>query len=236
MSRALALGPLRLTTRRPAIVAAGGEAELDALIGAADADAVEVRADLFAAPRADSVSAALRRVRGAGKPVILTVRHEREGGRPLDETRRRDIYAACLPDADAIDFEIASTMRDDPIVQVAREHGTLVVLSAHALDAMPSRDVLLGLAERAHALGADVTKLAAHAGDGDDVRTMLDVTLTLRDRNVVTVGMGPAGTLSRLVLPAAGSLWTYGHVGAPTAPGQLTVAELAALVRRFYPG
>ena len=34
---------------------------------------------------------------------------------------------------------------------------------------------------------------------------------------------------------AAGSLLTYGHVGRPTAPGQLGVAELAAELRRLYP-
>jgi 3-dehydroquinate dehydratase-1 len=47
--------------------------------------------------------------------------------------------------------------------------------------------------------------------------------------------MGEAGTLSRVFFPAAGSLLTYGHVGRPTAPGQLGRAELSALVRRFYP-
>jgi 3-dehydroquinate dehydratase len=41
--------------------------------------------------------------------------------------------------------------------------------------------------------------------------------------------------LSRVLFPAAGSLLTYGHVGRPTAPGQLPLGELAALVRRFYP-
>ena len=50
---------------------------------------------------------------------------------------------------------------------------------------------------------------------------------------VVTLAMGPMGPLSRLVLPAAGSLLTYGHVGAPTAAGQLPVRELAALLARL---
>ena len=68
----------------------------------------------------------------------------------------------------------------------------------------------------------------------EDVRTMLAVTLAARRRGIVTVAMGPAGTLARVLLPAAGSLFTYGHVGTPTASGQLTVTELATLVRRFF--
>ena len=38
-----------------------------------------------------------------------------------------------------------------------------------------------------------------------------------------------------LVLPAAGSLLTYGAAGGGTAPGQQPVAELAALVARLFP-
>ena len=47
--------------------------------------------------------------------------------------------------------------------------------------------------------------------------------------------MGGLGAISRLVFPIAGSLLTYAHVGRPTAPGQLTVAELRPLLDRFYP-
>src|SRR5207244_3975766 len=36
-----------------------------------------------------------------------------------------------------------------------------------------------------------------------------------RARGIVTLATGPAGPLSRVVLPAAGSLLTYGHVGRP---------------------
>jgi len=110
-----------------------------------------------------------------------------------------------------------------------------VILSAHAFDAMPPEDALRAAIERAAELGADLTKIAALAGDAEELRRLLAVTLAARDRHVVTLAMGPMGPLSRLVLPAAGSLLTYGHVGRPTAPGQLGVAELAAELRRLYP-
>jgi 3-dehydroquinate dehydratase I len=110
-----------------------------------------------------------------------------------------------------------------------------VILSAHDFTATPSRDTLLALVEAARALGADLPKLATHTATPDDLRTLIDVTLAARADGVVTLGMGPFGPLSRIVLPAAGALLTYGAAGRDTAPGQMPVAELATLIRRLFP-
>ena len=236
MATRLAIGTVALSVNAPRIVAAGGAAEADALAAVADADLVELRADLWDAPSTAALPALLKRVRGASRPVILTVRAAAEGGRPLDEGLRRALYAAGLPHADAIDLEIASTELAADLVPRARAAGRTVILSSHALDTMPSAAALLALIDRAGVLGADVTKLVAHARDLTELRTLVQVTLAAADRGIVTLALGPAGPLSRFVLPAAGSLLTYGHVGRPTAPsGQLPVAELAPLLRRLLP-
>jgi 3-dehydroquinate dehydratase-1 len=67
------------------------------------------------------------------------------------------------------------------------------------------------------------------------VQTLLAATLAQRTAGVVTLGMGPWGPLTRVVLPAAGSLLTYGSVGRPTAPGQVSVAELRGLFDSLLP-
>jgi 3-dehydroquinate dehydratase-1 len=221
---------------RPSIVAAGGEAEVAALVAAGGADIVELRADLFADPQPDALTAILVRLRAAGRPLILTVRAAAEGGRPLADDRRAALYAAGLPLVDAVDIEIGSTALVESLVPRARTLGRTILLSAHFLDRTPPASDLLGLVDRAEQLGADVTKVAAHARDLDDVCTLLEVTLAARARGIVTLAMGPVGTLSRVLFPAAGSLLTYGSVGTPTAPGQLPVGELAELVTRLYPG
>src|SRR5882724_460288 len=218
MARRLAIGSVQLSDRAPRIVAAGGEAELEALATAGGADLVELRADLCEEPRPETLPALLARLRAGGRPLILTTRAAAEGGRPMDDARRRALYTSGLPHADAIDVEIASTALAAELVPQARAAA------------------LLGLIDRAEALGADVTKLVTHARDLDDLRVLLEVTLVARARGIVTLATGPAGPLSRVVLPAAGSLLTYGHVGRPTAPsGQLPLAELAALLRRLLP-
>ena len=235
MDREVAIGGVVLGPS-PRIVAAGGEPELEALARADGADVVEVRADLFDDPEPGAMVAALRRLRAAGRPIVFTVRAEAEGGKPLDEARRAALYHAALPQVDAIDAEIVSTALTVDLVPAARAAKKLVILSVHALEATPPQDGLLSLVDRGFGLGADVVKLAVHAASIDDLRTLLAVTLATRRRGIVTLAMGPLGPLSRVALPAAGSLLTYGHVGRPTAPGQLTVAELSALIRRLYPG
>ena len=235
MARELAIGSVRLSTRFPRIVAAGGASELDALVAASDADLVELRADLFDDARPTTIVAALERLRAAGRPVILTVRAAAEGGRALPDALRREIYTAGLAYADAIDVEIASASLVTELLPRARAARRMVILSAHAFDAMPSDEVLQAAIARAGELGADVTKIAAVATDVPELRRLLALTLVARERHVVTLAMGPMGPLSRLVLPAAGSLLTYGHVGRPTAPGQLGIAELAAELHRLYP-
>src|SRR5438445_9298509 len=89
MARRLAIGSVPLSDRAPRIVAAGGEAELEALVGADGADLVELRADLCDDPRPETLPALLGRLRAGGRPVILTARAAAEGGRPMDEARRR---------------------------------------------------------------------------------------------------------------------------------------------------
>jgi 3-dehydroquinate dehydratase-1 len=234
VTRARAIGGVALGGR-PRIVASGGEADLDALAAAEGADLVEVRADLFADPEPVRLAAALARLRSAGRPIVLTVRAAAEGGRALPDARRAELYAAGLAHVDAIDVEIASAALVADLVPRARAAGRTVILSAHFLDAPPPTARLLALVDRAEGLGADLTKLAAHARNLEDVCTLLEATLAARARGVVTLAMGPVGAISRLCFPAAGSQLTYASVGAPTAPGQLPLGELVRLVRRFYP-
>src|SRR5438034_836799 len=135
MARRLAIGSVPLSDRVPRIVAAGGEAELEALVGADGADLVELRADLCDDPRPETLPALLGRLRAGGRPVILTARAAAEGGRPMDEARRRALYTAGLPHADAIDLEVASTALAVELVPRARAAGRPLLLSAHALHA-----------------------------------------------------------------------------------------------------
>ena len=234
MARELSIAAVRLGGR-PAIVAAGGEQDVAALAGANGANIAELRGDLFEQPTPDAIVAAIERLRAAGRPIIFTARAAAEGGRAMPEDLRGELYRAALPLVDAIDVEIASLALAEELISRARPAKRLAILSAHDFTGTPSREALLAGVERARALGADLPKFATHAATPDDLRILLDVTLAARADGIVALGMGPLGPLSRLVLPAAGSLLTYGAAGRGTAPGQLPVAELASLVARLFP-
>jgi 3-dehydroquinate dehydratase-1 len=234
MSEPLRIGRVTLGGR-PRLVAAGGDAEVGALLAADGADLVELRADLFDDPRTDTVMAALGRLRRGTRPIILTVRHASEGGRALPEPERQSLYEAGLQLADAIDVEIASAESMASLVRRARDTGRLVILSAHFTQDTPPIGTLLGLVARAESLGAHVTKLVTTAVSRSCVRRLLEATLAAEPRPVATFAMGRLGVGSRVAFGMAGSLLTYGAVGRPTAPGQLDVAELRALLERLYP-
>jgi 3-dehydroquinate dehydratase-1 len=220
---------------RPCIVAAGGEDEVDALAAADGADVVELRADLFAAPSVERIVSALERVRTGGRPIVLTVRVDAEGGRSMPEERRQAIYEAGLPLADAIDVEIASTALVRALVPAARRAGRTIVLSTHDFSTTPARAELLARIARAFDAGADIAKVATHAATLAELQVLIDVTRGVAPAPLATLAMGPCGPLSRFVLAAAGSLLTYASVGAPTAPGQVALGELAPLIARLFP-
>ncbi len=234
MSAAARIGDVALGAR-PCIVAAGGEHEVDALAAADGADVVELRADLFESPSVARIVGALERVRAGRRPIVLTVRAAAEGGRPLQDAERLAIYEAGLAHVAAIDVEIASGELVHALVPAAHRAGRTVLLSTHDFAATPARTELLARVARAFDAGADVAKIATHAGSLAELQVLLDVTRGVAPAPIATLAMGPLGPLSRFVLAAAGSVLTYASVGAPTAPGQMPLAELAALVARLFP-
>src|SRR5262249_37518544 len=162
------------------------------------------RAALFDPPAAARVQAALVRLRGAHLPIVFTARAAAEGGRSMPEELRAELYRIALPHVAAIDVESASEALVSELLPRARAAGCTVILSFHDFASTPSRQVLAAIVDRSRALGADLPKLATHLATLDELRTLIDVTVATRGDGIVTLGMGPLGPLSRLVLPAAG--------------------------------
>lgn len=221
---------------RPAIVASGGERETDALAAATGAGLVELRADRFEQPTPERILAAIMRVRAGRRPVIVTARHRDEGGTPMPEDVRRAILLSAIPHVAAVDVEIASTELLSAIAPALTASAGTLILSAHDFRTTPPADALQAIIDRGRALGAHVVKIATRTDTPAALETLLGVTLANRAAGIVTLGMGAYGPLSRVALPAAGSLLTYAAVGEPTAPGQLPLDALAPIVDRLYEG
>lgn len=169
-------------------------------------------------------------------PVLVTVRHQDEGGaREMQDEERQDLAKSLLPMADAIDWEIAHMETAQELLKSAHQQGVIVVASAHDFEKTPSLESLCSLADKAISLGADVVKFAFRLHGPDDM--MVGVSLLQKYTHPMAVmGMGPLGATSRLIYNQYGSVLTYGYLGdTPTAPGQWSAALCKKALSQLLP-
>jgi 3-dehydroquinate dehydratase I len=201
---------------------------------AAGLDVAELRVDRSANHDPASVVEHARRF--AGIATIGTVRAAAEGGNwSKDEPARLERYRALVEVVDAVDVELAADLIRDDVIAAARDHGRIVIASHHDFGRTPGRDELDRMDAEARAAGADLFKVAAHARDERDLRTLAGFTLDRAGDGVVVVAMGPMGPASRVLLPLLGSRLSYAHAGEHPVPGQMTFEETFAHLCTFSP-
>jgi 3-dehydroquinate dehydratase / shikimate dehydrogenase len=186
----------------------------------AEADCVELRLDLFEEP---FDLPALLRERG-DLPVVVTLRPPEQGGRSNlpPEDRLHILRSAAEQGAEFVDleFDVATPAN----VAELRAAGARVIVSRHDFvnpapaawwDDLATRD-------------GDVVKVVGTARDVRDCLTVLGM-LSGAHKPTIAIAMGAPGLLTRvLALRSEQCLLTYATLGSgtPTAPGQLTVADL----------
>ena len=174
-------------------------------------------------------------------PLLFTFRTKREGGAKDISPQgylelNRTIAASGL--IDLLDVELF--LGDElfaKLVGHAHEKGVKVVGSNHDFQKTPPKEELLERLQKMEALGADILKVAVMPKDTRDVLTLLSATeeasATL-EQPVVTMSMGGKGVLSRVAGEAFGSAMTFGSAGKASAPGQLDVTTLRAILDALH--
>jgi len=196
-------------------------------------DVAELRVDHFA--RFDPAHVLAQLDVFAGVPVLATIRSAAEGGgwqRP--EAERLALFRALIPRVDAVDVELASEIARD-VVGAARGAGKLAIASFHDFAKTPDDGALADVVARGRALGADVVKIATAVAGPGDVRLLARLLVSTDEIGLIAIGMGDRAVATRLLFPALGSLLTYAHAGAATAPGQIPLDEMQSLLRRLFP-
>lgn len=233
---------MKILPRKPSIcaslIAHTVEEFLHAARNARDADIVEIRADGLKVepPSGQKYRAEIKRLLRnvkiqTGKPVILTIRKEKEGGVFKGSEAER---AACIKDAmklaDAIDIELRmEEKKREEIMSEAKKNRIPVILSYHDLDKTPEEDAMKAALEEESGAGAGIAKLAVKANSMEDVLKLLEVTREMSSRlsiPICTISMNELGKISRIAAPLFGSAISYGYVTRETAPGQLSVSQL----------
>ena len=194
-------------------------------------DVVEWRMD-FLSPSIDVLSALEMLAGSADLPVLATFRTADEGGKAIEASAYRDLLLAVARSGkvSAIDVEAfrdESTVRE--VIDGAHGAEVAVVASYHDFHATPTSEEIIARLGAMDAAGADVLKLACMPNSVDDLLVLLSAThqaSRIFDRPLITVAMGPIGTLSRIAGGVFGSCATFAAVGRGSAPGQIPVSDL----------
>lgn len=223
------IGSLELG-RKPAVVAIIDEMismeEISAL-KVKGIDLIELRVDCFAAPLEETVSY-VKEIRSAVDiPSIGTVRET-----DFNRGNRLDYFKGISPYVDCVDIELGTPLSNEII---ACCKGKTILVSEHDFEKTPTDEVLQDMVERAIKQGADIVKIAVMARNRSDVTRLLRFTEDCKIP-VVTIAMGPLGTVSRVISPLFGSLFTYGFMHRPVAPGQLSAEKLVEEISLYFPG
>ncbi len=196
-------------------------------------DLIELRVDMFDNLAIEHVEHIFRTAREKfKKPIIATVRDTKEGGQKWISDRSA-IYKAVIPFADLIDIEINSEELFSEISSHCANLRKLLIGSYHNFQETPDDDFLEQIISKGKGLGADIIKIAAYAKNADDMIRLLVFTHKHKHDAVITMSVGDKGSPSRIVSPLFGSLFTYGYIRQPSAPGQLSVNELIYILRRL---
>lgn len=171
-------------------------------------------------------------------PILFTRRSTREGGEKIgiQEPEVVKLYeavcgAGCV---DLIDCELSSAAADFARLRAAaRANQILLVGSYHNFQETPGAAVIEGKFAEAERLGADVAKVAVMPKQPEDVLVLLGAT-SAASRTVgvplISMSMGPLGSLSRMMGWVYGSAVTFAVGKSSSAPGQVPIEELRAVL------
>ncbi len=196
------------------------------------ADIIEVRLDLMESFGLNEI------IRSSTKPVIVTYRSKKEGGRG---TLVPSAVADCLIDAahsnaEFIDVELS--MPDEFRDKIIQNKGnSRIIISTHIIDRTPAVHDLTDLLNESIQAGGDIIKIVTMANTMNDNLKMLELVSEARKKGVEIIAfcMGPLGRMSRIFSLIMGGYLTFTSLetGEESAPGQIPVKKMRELLEYF---
>ncbi|MCM3905770.1 MAG: shikimate dehydrogenase [Pyrinomonadaceae bacterium] len=169
------------------------------------------------------------------RPTILTFRPSEQGGRRKIDTKSRLLFWLFNrpTSAEFLDIELDLALNSSVFDYGEDVDWTRVICSHHNFVGVPGD--LDRVFERMIQTPARILKIAFQANDITDCIAAFHLLDRARseDREMIAIGMGTAGIVTRVLAPARGAFLTYGAQDndSATAPGQITARELRTLYR-----
>jgi 3-dehydroquinate dehydratase / shikimate dehydrogenase len=193
-------------------------------------DLIELRLDCLAPAELDGNWDTIDQLLADGSRFVITFRPAEQGGcRELDVSSRLrfwDLKRHCQ--AEFLDLELDLCGSLSSSIHRESPDWKRVICSHHDFVGVPAD--LPDIYKRMIATPARVLKIAVQASDVVDCLPLFKLLEKARaeDREMIAIGMGSAGLLTRILGPSRGGFFTYGSLDHDhaTAPGQITAGEL----------
>lgn len=182
----------------------------------------EIRLDAMDADAKD-----IERIFSMPAKLIATCR----AGECSDEKRHMALLKAIESGASFVDIELeAEEEYRKVLLDNAKNKGCKVIISHHDFEGTPGKDELEKIVKNCFESGADIAKIACKVNSEKDNARLLG--LLGSDKQIVVIGMGEKGRITRLAAPLLGSPFTFAALGKgkETAEGQMTADEM----KRIY--
>ncbi len=195
-------------------------------------DLIEMRLDQLDA--FDGWLASCRSIEEVGVPVLLTIRSQSEGGKwSGTESERLKLYEEGLAHLTMVDVEFKSRIARE-VAATSKRLCRACILSYHNFERTPELAAVKEIITEAQDL-ASIVKVSAMARTAADIETLQSLLKEKWKVPLCVIAMGPLGTPTRVSFAAMGACLTYGYLDRPSAPGQLSAAELVRQLQTLVP-
>ena len=171
----------------------------------------------------------LEKVFSIHKNLIATCRQ----GRYDDAQRASMLLRAIEAGAAWVDLEIETSPEwRKPLIDLAKSKRCKVIISWHCFGKTPDDTELYSIVDSLYAAGADIAKIACLSNSRKDSARLMS--LYSKYNNLVAIGMGKVGIISRIASLQLGAPFTFASIeGDSTAPGQLEYLVMERLINQI---
>lgn len=152
-------------------------------------------------------------------------------GKVSDSERLKKLKAAILAGAELVDVEWdADEEFLGEIVPFARGHNCRVIISYLDENITPVKRELEHIVKECSMSGADIVKIICRVNSREDNARLLS--LYSLGKNIIALGLGNLGKITRIVAPFAGAEFTYASSGRNYEASESTLSK-SAIERTF---
>ena len=186
------------------------------------ADVLEFRIDALKNPDIDEIKNTIKEI---NFPMIATNRISTEGGSfKGSEEERFNILYQCADLVEYVDIELQS---NDEYIEKLQKSKAKTIVSYHDFEKTPDLNEIMYIVEKEHNLG-DIAKVAFMPKDLEDTLTILAVLSHCED--TIAISMGDLGSYTRVMASKFNSPITFAAGTDVTAPGQIDIETMKALL------